>query len=786
MKATLCLSLLGCLCLLPHAAQAQRLQRADSTYLLDSLEVHAHYRHDRLNRLGVPNDKVPMTLSTLPQHILQERGIRELRSAMRFVPGVFVRKSYGVFNKLVVRGLDEPGIYIDGVRYQRSAGSRSFPFPALSDLDEVELLKGPASVLFGRSAIGGVLNIVHRHPSSEPSLRAELGYGSWAQRDLSLSGGGQLAPGLNIYAGGYYSDEEGWRSLQGRERSIYTSLDYSRGVHSLLLRLGLRDSRNRTDIGLAPVLDRTIYKESAQAKDAEVYLQPGQLLPDLKRSWNYSHQDYKGRSQAADASLRYSLQLGKHWQLTNYLACSAEDIDYFAGEYLRYPTSEDEGREQLKTPYYALSGEDKVYYDLDHLVASEDMTRFINRSYALQNQLELRGHFYTAGLKHNILLGHTLEWDKRANLEPVYPEDAPEGSTIKGSAYGQLIASRDPQSLGHYETKLVSASTAHTQTQGFYLSDVLELGTKLQLMGALRYDHYSLRSGTAPLDDRERVAWRQDTEEGSSRVGSIDYRVGLVYQPLRGLSVYGSVGSFYSPDRTLSIPKGVLFFDKHGHAITEKRGGHYFSPRSGRQWELGLKYQWEDKLTLLASGYFIRRENELQSFTTKQEGKTQRYRAELGATETKGLEAEISYQPLPQLQLAAGYGYTRAQVAEMPSSPLTKLAPKLSVGSELAFVPRHTFYSYGRYELQRGVLRGLSALYSLSYRGRMSYSSDLISGQPFTQLDLGLRYQWQRHWTLGLQLDNVLSTEGYAVEINGSQLVPEAPRHLRLSLSYQL
>ncbi|WP_313806706.1 TonB-dependent receptor [Sphingobium sp.] len=88
-------------------------------------------------------------------------------------------------------------VYIDGV-YQTSLSASVFSF---SNLERVEVLKGPQGTLFGRNASGGVLNIVTRTPSFTPILDAQLGYGNYDRIEGSVYGSTGLSENVAIDLG---------------------------------------------------------------------------------------------------------------------------------------------------------------------------------------------------------------------------------------------------------------------------------------------------------------------------------------------------------------------------------------------------------------------------------------------------------------------------------------------------------------------------------------------------------------------------------------------------------
>ena len=148
---------------------------------------------------------------------------------------------------------------------------------------------------------------------------------------------------------------------------------------------------------------------------------------------------------------------------------------------------------------------------------------------------------------------------------------------------------------------------------------------------------------------------------------------------MEAISFYTSLGSFYIPDKTTTLnTETQRFYDKDGQLITGRRGGSYFEPQSGYQFEVGTRYTLADVLQLNLSAYHIRRNNELASTYLKEQqkdGKSKEYDvvAQVGATEGNGFETDLTYRPLPGLELVAGYSYTDIMISNVEHSATFRL-----------------------------------------------------------------------------------------------------------------
>jgi iron complex outermembrane receptor protein len=125
--------------------------------------------------------EVPQSISIVSQQEMEARGVITVNEALRYTPGVQTDE-YGVeprFDWLKIRGFDAQtfGIFRDGMRFNSLAGKLD-PF----ELESVEVLKGPSSVLYGELPPGGLINQVTKRPTAERSTMIEGQFGQYDRR----------------------------------------------------------------------------------------------------------------------------------------------------------------------------------------------------------------------------------------------------------------------------------------------------------------------------------------------------------------------------------------------------------------------------------------------------------------------------------------------------------------------------------------------------------------------------------------------------------------------------
>jgi len=157
--------------LLPGATAAQA---ASDTIPLDSLFVTA-------TRQPLARDAVPAAVSIIGGDDLRARGERLLVDALRLTPGTAMVQSgpQGALSSLYLRGgeSDYVRVLVDGVPVNQPGGSFDFAHLRTEDVERIEIMRGPVSVLYGSDAVTGVIHVITRRGSGAPRITAGFSAG---------------------------------------------------------------------------------------------------------------------------------------------------------------------------------------------------------------------------------------------------------------------------------------------------------------------------------------------------------------------------------------------------------------------------------------------------------------------------------------------------------------------------------------------------------------------------------------------------------------------------------
>ncbi len=151
------------------------------------------------NKSGLALERVPQSVQVLDSAELAERGVRSIGDALRAVPSANVGNPRGARYQsfsLKIRGF---------LADQQRNGLRQRYFEdvdasAISNIERIEVLKGPGGVLYGQSAVGGLLNIVTKTPQEQFGASANASFGSFDQKTLAVDVTGPISREQRLYA----------------------------------------------------------------------------------------------------------------------------------------------------------------------------------------------------------------------------------------------------------------------------------------------------------------------------------------------------------------------------------------------------------------------------------------------------------------------------------------------------------------------------------------------------------------------------------------------------------
>lgn len=764
-------------------AQEQLAEQQPKDTLLPLKEIYVtsmdKSKH-KLLKIDVPAKYIPVSTTMIGSKALENRDVKDIQEAVKFLPGVRFQTSYGAFQQLSIRGFDHSIIMVDGIRDERSAIDNSYPVMDLSSIERIELLKGPASVLFGSSAVGGIINLVRKAPSAEPRLNARVSYGSWYTVNTSVGFGGKVAGPINYYANFNYQNQEGWRDNRIGRLSGYLALGGNLGRNDEVeVRVGTHRDFYATEIGLPRLMPADIYRTGTD----ELYLKKNDLLPNLDRKWRYNSESDEMFNRNFNISANWKHTFNENIKLTERFSYTYDDIDYFSTEELSYLTSSN----PIYPYYYETSPGKRTYIALDSIYYSYPL-RFSHIAYTFNNQLELSGKFNTGSVKHNYLAGNTFIYLDRTSYTGY--QFGSKGDDVVGPGLTGHGTSYNPHSIGWMDTKFSKCTPQFTKMMGFYIHDLMEFSEQWKVLVAARYDLYNFKraSGIDVIDRGRKYGHVDDDKFSKLTTGSFSFRTGAVYLPTDALSLYASVGSYFKPIRTF-YNENTIYVDRKGNIFTPTDGEEIFKPERGIQIEFGGNYSFSDKLKAELSIFYINKYNMSKTIANKGdiiEGETMEKNVvgQVGKMNSKGFDLQLTYTPIDGLYLSAGYALTDAKVKELAKNKW--MPTDATKGKQFARIPKNTFFVMGDYIVTNGLLKGFGVNFDVEFNDKVYRNATNTTWfDSFWLTNLGVSYRLKNKVRVGLNIKNLFNTE-YFNQSLGNQMVPSQPRNFTLSLQYSL
>ncbi len=187
---------------------------------------------------------IPQTVNVVPEAVIRDQGAMSMQDVLRNVPGVGLSSGDGQRDQVSIRGFSAMADqFIDGLR------DDALYFRDLSNIERVEVLKGPAAVLYGRGSSGGLINRISKKPGINLT---EIGatVGSWDQRRGEMDVARKLGD-LSWRVTGAVERANSYRDPQFLKRESFApSAQYDFGDSSLLVQGEYTADRRVTDFGI--------------------------------------------------------------------------------------------------------------------------------------------------------------------------------------------------------------------------------------------------------------------------------------------------------------------------------------------------------------------------------------------------------------------------------------------------------------------------------------------------------------------------------------------------------
>ena len=170
--------------------------------------------------------ETPAAVVIVDEELIQAQGVDNLQDLVRNISGVTqAGNNYGIGDNLVIRGLGANYTY-DGMYGGAGLGNTFNPTRSLTNVESVEVLKGPATGLYGMGSAGGVINLIEKKPQFESLNEFTAEVGQWNSYSLSVDSTAGITDNLAYRVVAKTARSDGYRDIGTDRDEVYTSLKY--------------------------------------------------------------------------------------------------------------------------------------------------------------------------------------------------------------------------------------------------------------------------------------------------------------------------------------------------------------------------------------------------------------------------------------------------------------------------------------------------------------------------------------------------------------------------------
>ena len=556
---------------------------------------------DQMNALKTPTPiiNVPQSLSIVTDEDVRKKGFKEIGDIVRYTPGINTSLGEGHRDAVVFRGVRSTAdFYQDGIRDDVQY------YRPLYNVEQVEVLRGPNALLFGRGGTGGIINRVSKKAVNGQDFKTvDIGVDSFGATDLAAD--------VNT--------------------NLSDSVAFRLNVHSDSLE-NHRDFYNGDRFGINPTVSIALDADtdldlSYEYIDHERFIDRGIPTANgepVKALSDIVFGDKDGNLNTVEASvLRAALSHRFSDSTKGSLSLTSSSF------------------EKMYQNTYANS------YDLDTNVVEMDGYHDPTERDNLILSASLVNELNFGNMTHTILTGFesvkTDNTNKRFNT--LWTTNDCDESNYDRESYAVAdpidfsVNAGGETTAVEYTTSCALKSSTETDitVSSFYIQDQIDVTDNLMVLLGGRYDKFDIK-----VDDikKDSSAARVDTE--------FSPRFGLIYKPQNNVSLYYSYSESFAPR------SGEQYKKLTGGAAGS---GETLKPDYFESSEIGLKLDLNKSLSL-TSAYF-----ESESEIADYDGTSSDYITERGLS-VDGFELELKGQVNENLNVAFSYSNVNGETAE--------------------------------------------------------------------------------------------------------------------------
>ena len=727
----------------------------DSTKVsqLSTVEIIGRKETSYKNTNSFSGTKVNLALKDTPQSIgyvtkelILDQNATTVNDVVKNISGVNQYSHYNDFsirgNRILGNSSIGGGMLLNGMKAQTSVWKPM----SLANIERVEVIKGPASAMFGNASPGGVINRITKKPLATRmrSITTSIGSFNTLKTYADFTGPANKSKTLLYRLNLGYETTDTFRDLQSSKNIIIApSFSY------------LPTDRTRLNIDIFyRNMNGKLDRAQSVFGDGDLYSTP--ISQSLSAANDYLKENFLN--------------------LTTSLVHQFSDNLTFNSVYLHSSYDEDL-QEHRQANAYVSKADGKTDYSKIVMTAQIRKRNFRNNSF--NNFFNLKVN--TGEVKHNILLGYdyyltqmlpsssemqargyllkngkaTNKFDKTKIGQYVLDAD---GNPKTNVPYFDLTKGNTGNGLKDISKYIFEQNNMIPTTQyshGVYLQEQLEYKfLKLLLSGRIEnFNDEIVDSKTYEV----------------KKVGQTAFipRIGLVAEVNKNINLYATWVKGFEPQ------SGAIQSDP------EKFGGP-FDPEYSRLYEVGMKSEWfQKRLSATVAIFNLKKMNAL--YAAPIENYPDRME-QIGEEVSKGIELDIAGFITPNWSIIANYSYNDAKITK------TKDGKERDFGMQRPNTPRHSGNLWMKYIIGKGIVKGLG--FGAGYNfvterfGQIDRREHTVVYPSYGIVDAALYYKVQ-NIQLQANLNNVFNKIHWVGGYDKLRSFPGAPRNVSITVSYK-
>lgn len=552
--------------------------------------------------IAIPNLRFPGTVNTVSEDMLRDQQALSFSDILRDIGGAVQTNGDNLRpDQFFLRGLE-----MQSYNFRKNGFmDPTFTPRDFANVERIDVLKGPASVVYGAAQPAGTVNLVTKKAQADRFAWGGMTFGSYGLQRYQFDANSMNASGdFLMRVNGAYQDGNSFRNFGYNERTFIAP------TFTKLL------SENTA------ITWEGEYHEDRRMRDSGIIAVNGNTQFFSEKTFFGSTNDF-AEYHDYRSTLSLTHQFNDRWQL------------YVGGTTLFYDAPSQglvpqTGFTTTLTPDGFYAGQAGIGALINR--QQNTATKFREQNHALITNLtgEVDGPLF----KHNLLLGTETDWfvvnhdqftTSIPGLDPALTIDPLSGAQPFPGAT-PIDASFTFDNPGYYQTRF-----------GTYFQDVMQLTERLTFMGGVRWDTMNVKYDRSLLFGGFPIFAPTPSQETFTKWSP---RAGLVYEIVPGaMSVYGLYTQSFAP------PVGSVFADAP------------LAPEKGEIWEAGVKTNIFDDLILTVSAFQIERDNvavQINNFDV----------VNTAVQRSKGVELNLAGQWTERLSTVTNYTYADVQQSD--------------------------------------------------------------------------------------------------------------------------